>query len=60
MDSMSRARAWTSRTPEDGCQGENGDIIGLRLIEKSLDVGLKLQCKREVRQEVAPSVKRTC
>lgn len=60
MDSMSRAWVRTFRTPEDGCQGENGDIIGLRLIEKSLDVGLKLQCKREVRQEVTPSVKKIC
>lgn len=60
MDSMSRAWVRTSRTPEDGCQGENGDIIGLRLIEESLDVGLKLQCKREVRPEFTPSVKKIC
>lgn len=59
MDSMARAWVRTSRTPEDGCQGENGDI-GLRLIEKSLYVGLNLQGKGEVRQEVTPSVKKMC
>lgn len=45
MESTARAWVRTSRTPEVGCQGENGDI-GLRLIEKSLDVSLKFQCKR--------------
>ena len=32
MDSTARAWVRTSRTPEGGCQGENGGI-GLRLIE---------------------------